>query len=74
MSHSELCRLACDAWNEPRLDNNIPPQRDIVLLPPSLWCGGTRPSSPHAASLGGCFGRRVLHEFSDNGFGRYVSE
>ena len=53
-----------DAWNGPRLDSNTPPRRDIVLSPLSSWCGGTRPSSSHAASSRGCFGRRVLHESS----------
>ena len=48
MSHSELCRLALDAWNGPILDSNTPPRRNIVLSPSSSWCGGTRPSSSHA--------------------------
>ena len=51
-------------WNGPRQDINIRPRRDIVLSPSSSWCGGTRPSSSHAASSEGCFERRVLRASS----------
>ena len=43
MSHSELCRRACDAWNGPRQDSNTSQRRDIVLsLSSSRWGGGAR--------------------------------
>ena len=71
MSHSELCRRAFDAGNGPRQDSNrpTPPRRDILLSPSSSWCEGTHHSSSHAVSSAGCFGRIVLHESSESGFG-----
>ena len=43
MSHSELCRRACDEGSGPMLYIDTPPRRDIVPSPSSSWCGARAP-------------------------------